>query len=487
MARRRRIVMKKLERSNQDCFSSSLDTNFKNLPQKIPKIIHQIWIGPKPAPIKLMNTWKEKHPDFEHKIWNEENLKKESLELRDKINEMETFCGKCDIIRLELLYKYGGVYVDADSFCLDKIDENLLKYESFFGYENEKNKPGLISNGNMGFQKNHPLVKNMIDFIKNNNVSGRKTGKMAWETVGPKLFTSCYNSYPEKNNIKILPSHYFLPVHYKGYKYTKHGKVYAHQEWGSTKSSYDNMNSIVLPDFLLQPLDNYSVIIPSLNTKKEYIIECLQSIKNQEGHFGIELIWINDGSSDENSKELENILDNFLSTTRFVTLKYLKWEVNKGISYSLNRAIEESSNEIIFRMDSDDVMLEDRMLKQINYMKSNPGTVWLGGQILINGGKTNLKSYTLGSYKKEKELWICNHPTICFRKKQIMELGGYNEKYKTHYEDFELELRILKKYGRIDNMGDVLLKYRTHSEQVTKQKVDNKLNNLRDLIQKILF
>ena len=37
----------------------------------IPKIIHQIWIGPKTAPIKLMNTWKDKHPDFEYIYCNE--------------------------------------------------------------------------------------------------------------------------------------------------------------------------------------------------------------------------------------------------------------------------------------------------------------------------------------------------------------------------------------------------------------------------------
>ena len=454
---------------------------------KIPKIIHQIWIGPRPPPIKLMNTWKEKHPDFEYKIWNEENLKGESLELWDKINEIETLPGKCDIIRLELLYKYGGVYIDADSLCFEKLNDNLFNYGSFFGYENEKLRPGLLSNGNMGFRKKHPLVKNMLNFIKNNDVSLKKTGKMAWEIVGPMLLTSCYHSYPEKNNIIILPSHYFLPHHYTGYKYNKHGKVYAYQEWANTKSSYDNINNLVLPNFLLQPQDNYSVIIPSFNTKKEYITECLESIKNQEGHFGIELIWINDGSSDENSKELENILDNFLITTRFITLKYLKWEENKGISYSLNRAIEASSNEIIFRMDSDDVMLEDRMTKQINYMKSNTETVWLGGQMLIDNRKTNLKSYSLDSYKKEKVLWICNHPTVCFRKKQITELGGYDEKYKTHYEDFELQLRILKKYGRIDNMNDVLIKYRKHPDQVTNQKVDNKINNLKILIEKILF
>ena len=38
----------------------------------IPKIIHQIWIGPKPAPTNLMNSWKNKHPDFEYILWNEQ-------------------------------------------------------------------------------------------------------------------------------------------------------------------------------------------------------------------------------------------------------------------------------------------------------------------------------------------------------------------------------------------------------------------------------
>ncbi len=45
----------------------------------IPKIIHQLWIGPKPAPTKFMQTWKEKHPDFDYIFWNEEELKKKKL------------------------------------------------------------------------------------------------------------------------------------------------------------------------------------------------------------------------------------------------------------------------------------------------------------------------------------------------------------------------------------------------------------------------
>ena len=36
---------------------------------KIPKIIHQLWIGPSPAPVNMMKTWKDKHPNFEYIFW----------------------------------------------------------------------------------------------------------------------------------------------------------------------------------------------------------------------------------------------------------------------------------------------------------------------------------------------------------------------------------------------------------------------------------
>ena len=47
----------------------------------IPKILHQIWIGPKEPPIKLMKTWKEKHPEFRYILWNEEELQRSGIRL----------------------------------------------------------------------------------------------------------------------------------------------------------------------------------------------------------------------------------------------------------------------------------------------------------------------------------------------------------------------------------------------------------------------
>ena len=79
----------------------------------IPKIIHQLWIGPKPAPINLMNTWKEKHPDFEYIYWNEAEIVKRDFKFKcqDKIDEIEEINGKADIMRWEILYSFGGVFL----------------------------------------------------------------------------------------------------------------------------------------------------------------------------------------------------------------------------------------------------------------------------------------------------------------------------------------------------------------------------------------
>ena len=49
-------------------------TNTNTNHNLIPKIIHQLWIGPKPRPSKFMATWKEKHPDYEYIMWNEEDM-----------------------------------------------------------------------------------------------------------------------------------------------------------------------------------------------------------------------------------------------------------------------------------------------------------------------------------------------------------------------------------------------------------------------------
>lgn len=444
----------------------------------IPKIIHQLWIGPKPRPHKFMKTWKDKHPDFEYIMWNEEEIKKRGLilECASKINEIEEINGKADIIRWEILYHYGGLFVDADSICIEPMNYLIDQNIPFCGYENENIRQGLVATGTMAFPKNHQLTRGAIDYIKTNEVSRAKTGKMAWRTVGPELLTKLLQT-KLFNDVKVLPSYYFLPRHGTGLQYMGHSIVFAYQEWGSTKQNYEIMNNIELDDIYKTPKEWVSVLISSYNTNHKYIVECLESIKQQNGHFGIEIIWINDGSNELSTKLLEKTLDEFKKKVRFINIIYKKWEKNMGIGYSLNKGVELCSNDIIIKVDSDDISVPDRFIKLMKFMQENKDCNIVGSNAnylreidnkKVLQGQTNHKYIlTWEEYKKSPSHWFINHPCVCYRKSAILNVGNYNENSHSLYEDFELELKLLKFTGKLYNIQENLVYYRIHGEQVT--------------------
>ena len=467
----------------------------------IPKIIHQLWIGSKPRPSVFMNTWKNKHPDMEYIMWNEDEIVKRNLHLEcaSKINDMTEINGKADIIRWEILYHYGGVFIDADSICVEPLDEELMNKKAFAGYENEIVRKGLIATGTMGFPKNHPLCRDAIKWILENEVSPEKTRMMAWRTVGPGMITRLMNT-GNYNDVTIFPSYYFLPIHYTGNNYTGHGKIYAHQEWGSTKNHYEIMNSITIPPLLTRPNlhNSVSILIPSYNTNNMLLKDCLQSIKEQTGHFNIELVWINDGSDDLHSKLLERNLDIFEKTTRFTSVIYKKMETNMGVGYCLAEGLKLCNNEIIIRMDSDDIMVNDRISKQISFLEANQDCVLLGANVKFFKTENNNNIYLnttkhpniirWNNYIETPSEWFMNHPTMCFKKNAVLEVGNYNTE-KSLCEDLELELKILKKYGVIYNIDEPLLLYRLHDKQVTANGATSSVyerNKRKLLIKKII-
>ena len=101
--------------------------NGKNL---IPKRIHHIWLGQKDLPpyFKIFKeTWKKNNPDYEFFFWDDEECEKLNLfnkELFDSINNPGS---KSDILRYEILYTYGGIYIDTDFECIRPIPNELLK------------------------------------------------------------------------------------------------------------------------------------------------------------------------------------------------------------------------------------------------------------------------------------------------------------------------------------------------------------------------
>jgi len=348
----------------------------------------------------------------------------------------------------------------------------------------------LVANGTMGFPPKHPLCRAAINWIRENEVSVAKTGKRAWLTVGPTLLTNLLQTglYPD---FTIFPSYFFLPIHFTGHIYRGHAKIYQYQEWGTTKENYEVMNQVELPHFLdptTMPPVWISVLVCSYNTKFAYINECLESIKHQEGYFGMELVWIDDGSDGLPAKLLERALQRFQETTRFCKVVYKRLDQNSGVSVARNLGIQLCSNELIVQMDSDDIMLPHRIHTQLLFMQTHPECVVCGSNIqflhdvsdeigsqqkIVLGQQTNFKEIlTWNDYISTHPYshWIMNHPTLCVRKSAVLSIGNYNiQSAKANGEDLELELKLLKQYGVIYTIQDILVHYRIHSDQLTFQ------------------
>ena len=246
-----------------------------------------------------------------------------------------------------------------------------------------------------------------------------------------------------------------------------------------------------------------SILIASYNTPENYLNQCLDSIIIQKNDVGIELVWVNDGSNEISTQILERALKNFENKCKqkgkFIKVKYIQMPTNKGLSYCLHHGVLACTYDIIFRMDSDDIMHETRIEKQLDFMNRNPKCILCGTDMITftmqrgvmhHGERSNHPEYlSWEDYVKTKKFWILNHPTLCFRKYAVISVGNYDENLKNPYEDLDLELRLLKKSGFICNLKEFLLYYRIHENQITWTNRNNsKTNNelKKALIEKII-
>lgn len=204
----------------------------------IPKIIHQIWLGDQSKkPVRFMTLCKEMNPSWTYMEWTDSNLPR--LINKAQFDTIRTYCGKADILRYELLLRYGGFYIDADSECLRPLDDVLTQNESFACYESEQKMPGLIANGYLASQQNSPLAQLLVDEISKQRPE-QMHSKETWQQVGPQFLTNCVNTSKYKS-LTIYPSHYFIPVHHSGNMYSGDFKPYFMQHWGTTKKSYGKL------------------------------------------------------------------------------------------------------------------------------------------------------------------------------------------------------------------------------------------------------
>lgn len=207
----------------------------------IEKKMTQIWIGPRPAPVKWMDTWREHHPDWEYEVFTQQDLESRTFvnqHLIDHYYRMGLYSGVSDLIRYELLYERGGFFPEADFLCVANTEElfNAPAEYCYTCYEQERIRPGFVQ-PILACNPGNEFVKTLVDIL--HPLRPDELSPYPWKSTGNEWLSYIIPRFNPK--LVIWPSHYFIPTHYDRSMPTYNGvdKIYAHHLWGSTGGGVD--------------------------------------------------------------------------------------------------------------------------------------------------------------------------------------------------------------------------------------------------------
>ncbi len=132
----------------------------------IPKKIHYFWFGGKEMPPEVLDciaSWNKYMPDWEYKLWNEENFNVEALTYTKEAYAAGKMAFVSDVARLKALHDEGGIYLDTDVEVFRSL-EPLLQRKAFAGFEGSKHKP--VGTCVMASEAGGEWVTEMLDAYK---------------------------------------------------------------------------------------------------------------------------------------------------------------------------------------------------------------------------------------------------------------------------------------------------------------------------------
>lgn len=190
----------------------------------------------------------------------------------------------------------------------------------------------------------------------------------------------------------------------------------------------------------MKNLDLVSIIIPTYK-RNDHLIEAIDSALNQT-YSNIEVIVVDDNNPDTDfRKSTESAMLKYQNNNK---VKYIKHEKNKNGAAARNTGIRNSKGVFIAFLDDDDVFTPHKIEEQYNFIKNNPEIDCVSCDI-YRGGKIQHQKYNEQTAIFDI-LMLDYSPvtsTLFFRKEALIEINGFDEKYRRH-QDLELMIKFLK-------------------------------------------
>jgi glycosyltransferase involved in cell wall biosynthesis len=210
-----------------------------------------------------------------------------------------------------------------------------------------------------------------------------------------------------------------------------------------------------------------SVLLPFHNAAAT-ITECIESIRAQSLS-QIEVIAVDDSSDDDSASILRSCNDQRI---RVVDSR------QRGLVSALNTGLACCSAPLVARMDADDIMHPERLLKQYEYLRRHHDVVLVATQArkfpeasIRNGYREYMRwqNSVLSAEDVHNQIYIESpfaHPSVMFRRDSVIAAGAY--RHGGFPEDYELWLRLAHAGCRMEKLPEVLLEWRESEQRLSR-------------------
>ncbi|MFV0484951.1 MAG: glycosyltransferase [Candidatus Saccharimonadales bacterium] len=190
-----------------------------------------------------------------------------------------------------------------------------------------------------------------------------------------------------------------------------------------------------------------------------------------------------------------NKLDEALTmvTKKYKKIKVIRLPRNVGVGMASNEGIKHCKNELIAKMDADDVAVRERFELQLAEFAKDPKLALLGGQLAeFSGDISNVVSHRkvptganeIKRFAKKRSPF--NNQTVMYKKSVVLAVGGYPKLNRA--EDYYLFSKIIAEGYKVKNLSKVLMYFRLDDDAIGRRRTwkhTKEIINARNEIRKL--
>lgn len=215
---------------------------------------------------------------------------------------------------------------------------------------------------------------------------------------------------------------------------------------------------------------NYSVLLTVYKSDNpDYLRLSIESMLNQTVSSN-DIVIVKDGHVPDT---IQTILDDL--SAKNANIRQIQLEKNIGLGLALNEGLRECKNELVARMDADDISLPERCEKQLAMFEADPELDIVGCQVtefdgtpdnIVGKRKVPLDNDSIYKYCRRRDPF--NHPAVMYRKSKVLQYGPYGD-YRRN-QDSDLWVKLLSNECKCANLPESLLLFRFDEKAYKKMK-----------------